>query len=320
MESAAPAHRSLALGIFIAVVLLVLGAAAGSAEPVVWSWEEELEPLDTLQFVEDLPYDEWVNIDEATCRRLLEDVVQRALVQMELEPGEGGEFERLLRERLLYFTPELEYYWSWPAYSVSPDDVPVRFPVVVKHVEEELSTGDPIHIVYVRMGRARDDYRVLKLAFLADSRIGEVIFIGLYRDRYIPGLLGEAKKESLQLAWQFPARTNVYFYHDWFNQDGTAYAVSSSPSLTFQRGKGSAEADHTQGDARLEITGVQRLFEPGRLEHYYGNWEPYDGGYFQAIRGIINLCKLQLDLISNGQALEMVLRRDFLEYLSLIHI
>ena len=314
MESAAPAHSSLALGIFIAVVLLVLGAAAAFAESVVWSWEQELEPLDILEYVEDLPYDEWVEIDEATCRRLLEDVVQRALVQMELEPGEGGEFERLLRERLLYFTPELEYYWSWPTYSVSANRASTRFPVVVKHVDGELSSGDSTHVVYVRLGRVRDDQRVLKLLFLADSYVGELIAIGLYRDRYIPGLLGEPKEESLLLACQFPARTSVYFYHDWFNQDGTAYAVASDPSLVFQQGNGAAEVDRTQEEPRLEISGVERLFEPGRLEHYYENWEPYDAGYFQAIRGIINLCKLQLDLISNGQALEMVLRRDFLEY------
>jgi hypothetical protein len=128
-------NARVAFGIGIAVVIVFLGVTALSADPIVWSWEQELEPLDVLAFVEDLPYDEWIEIDEVTVRRLFEDIIQHAISNMELEVGAGGEFEELLRQDLLYFTPEFEYYWSWPTYAEDETERIVRFPVWIKRTK-----------------------------------------------------------------------------------------------------------------------------------------------------------------------------------------
>ena len=114
----------------VAVVLLS-GLALAQAPPdtsgavayddgITWSWEEEVEPLDVLQFMQELPYDEEVEIGELTLRRLFEDIVLKALDMMEIT-GDGGDFEKTLRRYLLYFRPEVEYYW--PPYE---EDFPQR--------------------------------------------------------------------------------------------------------------------------------------------------------------------------------------------------
>ena len=298
--------------LIIVVGLIALVASPLAAEPVVWSWEQELEPLDILEYVEDLPYDEWIEINEVTCRRLFEDIVQRALEQMELEPGEGGAFERLIREKLLYFTPEFEFYY--PPYAEVLEARLPRFYITLLHKRGTLFTDNLADMVYIRLGRSKDDQRLYRITFIRSDTDSLLIGVDSYFDRYLPGILEPAKKVNLFLAWQFPDFSEAHLYRDIYNPDWTEYNWSNEPELVFRIGSPYPHTDRTEGDARLEISGVQRLFEPGRLEHYYENWEPYDGGYFQAIRGIINLCKLQLDLISNGQALEMVLRRDFLEY------
>jgi len=51
------------------------------------------------------------------------------------------------------------------------------------------------------------------------------------------------------------------------------------------------------------------------LDRYYKDWESFDIYAYQTFRSIIDLCKLQLNLTGNGQEMEKVLRRDFLEFL-----
>jgi len=88
----------------VAVVLLS-GLALAQAPPdtsqavpyddgITWSWEEEVEPLDVLQFMQGLPYDEEVEIDELTLRRLFEDIVLKARDMMGITGDGGGRWRR----------------------------------------------------------------------------------------------------------------------------------------------------------------------------------------------------------------------------------
>lgn len=307
----------------VLATVLIMTIAAGSvpAEPVIWSWEQELEPLDILEYVEDLPYDEWIEIEEVTCRRLFEDVIHRALEQMKLEPGHGGAFEQLLRERLLYFTPEFEYYWSWPNYPEDTESAVVRFPVWIKRNQTTVyETGDASAVSF-SLGRGRDDSRRYVAVFLRDR----LILTSTYGHRYLPGVLGEAKIACAVLAWQHATTPMaVYFNTQYDNPDGSLFKEGSfyslasdagNPLLIFEPGQSEpVEDNRPSNEPELELFGVEQLFTERSLEFYYGNPEPYDAWYPQAIRAIVNLCKMQLGLEDEGNELEMVLRRDFLEY------
>ena len=315
-------HGRYTLELIVAVVFISSAAVPLDAEPVVWSWEQELEPLDIVEYVADLPYDEWVEIDEVTCRRLFEDLIQRALDQMELEQGNGREFEQLIRQKLLYFTPEFEYYWSWPTYPKDTESAVVRFPVWIKRTKTTVYERGDADAVSFSLGRKYDDSRRCNAIFLEQ----QLISISSHRYRYLPGVLGESKIEYLSLAWQ--AKTNsriTHFNTRYYNQkDGSIFhngsfydkkSENGNPLLVFGVGYSSPiEDNRPSNQPELEIFGIEQLFTDRSLEFYYENPEAYGAWYPQAIRGIVNLCKLQLGLEHNGFELEKVLRRDFLEY------
>ena len=73
--------------------------------------------------------------------------------------------------------------------------------------------------------------------------------------------------------------------------------------------------DNTYDEPAVDLSGLDLILSPEKLERYYKDWEPFDIYAYQTFRSIIDLCKLQLNLTGNGQELEKVLRRDFLEFL-----
>ena|GEM_PF-7056099 len=289
--------------------------ATACATDIPRSWEEDVECCDVVDFIDTLPVvgveDQGKEIDERTCRQLFEDVIRRALFEMDLKIGGDSTLEEILKQDLLYFTPEFEYYW--PIYPQDPSVAIVRFPVEVKRLQASSYKQDDTDTLLFHLGRPGDDYRTLAVTFLDRNGEKELVCIELCKDRLIPGVLGEPKKEVLSLLWQAPDFSRTTLYKMYFDQDNTVYQ-EAEPLLVFDPGCSSATVDNTAGEPALELSGVERLFDPDRLAYYYNNPEPYDAGYFQAIRGIVNLCKLQLGLEHNGFELEQVLRNDFLEY------
>jgi len=272
---------------------------------ITWSWEEKVAPIDVLEYVKDLPYNEWVEIDEKTTRQLFEGVVQKALKQMQIE-GNGGEFEEVLRQKLLYFTPEFEYYY--PPYEEDFSKRIVRFPVKIMRKDDSDNT------IVFQLGRAEDDEREIELYFKTLDDGNQILRgIALYRDRYVVGEIGPPKKESLFLAWKNPNFQEVCLSKRYFNSNWTNFG-NREELLSFHQGNPAPVEDNTTSEPPLDLSGVDILFEPAVFDTVYENWEPYDASYFQGLRSIINLCKLQLGLIDNGQELEKVLRREFLEY------
>jgi hypothetical protein len=85
--------------------------------------------------------------------------------------------------------------------------------------------------------------------------------------------------------------------------------------LTFQKGNPIPIVDNTYDEPAVDLSGLDLILSPERMELYYDDWDVFDPYAYQTFRSIIELCKLQLNLAGNGQELEKVLRRDFLEFL-----
>ena len=106
--------------------------SSASGNTITPYWAEQVEPLDIAQFMQNLPYGQQKNIDELTLRRLFADLLQRAENRMQIK-GNGGDFEKTLKRYVLYFNPEVEYYW--PPYAQDASKKVVKFPITVKKIK-----------------------------------------------------------------------------------------------------------------------------------------------------------------------------------------
>ncbi len=163
-----------ALGGCLLLALVWLLPPDGQAQAArAWSLEEVPAPLTASAFSAGQAEGGWVEVDEARFRALREGVVALALEQLALPPGASA-LEALLRDRLLYYTPELETYW--PPYAEAGTLRIKRWPVRGR-VEREA----PARLVLsFQLGRPQDDARRLRLAYEGDW----LASVSLTRQRY----------------------------------------------------------------------------------------------------------------------------------------
>jgi len=251
-----------------------LGTATADTASTLWSWEQELEPLDILTFVEDLPYDEWIEIDEVTCRRLFEDVIQRALEQMEID---GGHFEQMLRERFFYFTPEREYYF--PPYEEDFSQRETLFSVTVMREQNKYCSEG----VTIQLGRYADDVRYVNVIF----KEGELNVVGLDRQFYYPGEQGY-KKTIETLMGLYPQQ--ALGLEAWLNADRSIF-IGSRRLFEYEVGNFTPVVDNTAEERSLELMGIDILFDLP-----YQNWSAYGPSLFQTYNGLVHLLELQLGI------------------------
>jgi len=265
-----------------------------ATDDITWSWEEELEPLDILDYVQSLPYDEWIEIDEVTTRRLFEDLIQTSLNQMDLE--EGGHFEGMLRSRFFYFTPEREYYF--PSYEEDFSERKVLFPVKIMRVQ-----SSKYDICKIALGRFSDDERDVKITF----KNGQLKIVELDREQYYPGETGP-KKIIKNLIGLYDDQTIVL--EMWFNDnDGVVSTFIESQRLfEYEVGNSTPVVDNTEDKLALDLSGIELLFDRS-----YG-WHAYGPGLFQTYSSLIDLCKLQLNILDQSQLLEKLLWKELFYY------
>jgi hypothetical protein len=280
-----------AFGIGVAVVIVFLGVTALSADPIVWSWEQELEPLDILEYVEDLPYDEWIEIDEVTCRQLFEDLIQRSLEQMEID---GGHFEQMLRERFFYFTPEREYYF--PPYEEDVSQREALFPVKIMRESSEYCD----EAIRITLGRVSDDEREVKIFIQA----GHLDAIKWTSSQYYPGETGPKKTIEALIGF---FEDGVFGSAIVLNDDGSIFAGARR---TFEYGIGisSPVVDNTAGELPSHLNGIGLLFD---LPY---SWHSYGSALFQTYTGFVWTLAHQLGIEESPYELERFLWRDILYY------
>ncbi|MDP8234287.1 MAG: hypothetical protein P9M06_05750, partial [Candidatus Saelkia tenebricola] len=300
---------------------IMIPLSTGSGEPseteiyedgITWSWEEEVSPIDFIQFSQSLPYDEWIEIDDVTLRGLFEDVVQRALNKMEIE-GDGGEFEEVLRQDLLYFTPEHEYYW--PPYEGDFTKRELKFPVKV--MREESPVGE---ILTFQLGRFADQDREVYISTNDVCSFLPSLIISVEKEKYLPGIFGPPKVERLMLElytdevklWRYygnmvyDAEEHDYVEQGVFRDDGVI--------KEYQNGNPEAVVNNISSEPKLDLSGVENLFDIPKSLPLSLDWGIWDPVLYQTYDSIINLCKLQLNLADNGYELEKILWRDFFRF------
>jgi len=283
----------------VAVALVTLMVIPLAADPVIWSWEQDLVPLDILAFVEDLPFDEWIEIDEVTCRRLFEDLIRRSLDQMELE--EGGHFEAMLRERFFYFTPEREHYF--PPYEEDFSQREVLFPVKIMR-DSNNKYDELIHVI---LGRFADDERGLNIVF----QHGGLYVMELNRSQYYPGETGP--KKTQELAADFYS-DKVLVTNRWFNDndpldaaDGSLF-INAHRIFEYEAGNPTPVVDNTEDSLASDLNGIGLLFD---LPY---SWHAYGPALFQSYASLIELCKFQLDVQEQPHELEALLWTEIFYY------
>ena len=74
--------------------------------------------------------------------------------------------------------------------------------------------------------------------------------------------------------------------------------------------------DNTYDEPAVDLSGLDLILSPEKLELYDGNHDPFERYAYQTFKSIIDLCKLQLGVTENGYELEKFLRRYFLDFLS----
>ena len=290
---------ALTLGCWLASTMVAAQPSDLLEFPGVWSWEETAATVDIVGLANSLPTAEAISIDEQTLRGVVEGIAGRALAQMGLE-GRGGQFEAVLREELLYFTPEFEYFW--PPYSQGMRFV--RWPITVEAAE--LRNG--VQSVAFVLGRPLDDERTL-IVSMSESQLTEVRLI---RKQYRTGTT--ASRQSLWLSF---AQAQAAFYDDEGALDGT---ISGPwvPKMLFMYGKSEPQMGTAVEMESSKLDGIQLLLEPHPSDNYPLSVEVYDpratGQVFEIIRSLIALAKGQLSLQSNGSELERVLREQFFEF------
>ncbi len=270
--------------------------SATAVADITWSWEEQLEPLDILDYVQDLPYDEWIEIDEVTVRRLFENVIQISLNQMDLE--EGGHFEDMLRERFFYFTPEREYYF--PPYEEDFSQREALFPVKIMRVQ-----SSKYDICKIALGRFSDDERDVKITF----KNGQLKMVESDREQYYPGETGP-KKSIENLIGLYDDQAIVL--EMWFNtnNDGDIVSTFIETQRVFEYEVGNSDpvVDNTTSELASDLNGIGLLFD---LPY---SWHSYGPALFQSYSSLIELCKLQLNILDQPQELESLLWKELFYY------
>ena len=253
-----------------------------------------------------LPYDEWVEIDELTCRRLFEDIIQKGLKIMGIE-GDGGDFERTMRKYLLYFVPEYEYYW--PPYA-PPEEREVKFPVKVK---KEIGFGGDGLVFH--LGRYADEERDVGFFINTNnfrSKYLNDFGISVRKKKYLPGIEGPPKIEGIRLFINLTTG-EVELNKDYIGDEGDPFYTPTKLLKQYELGNPEPIVDNTKDEPPVDLSGVELLLDGVRIKKE-GKWYIWDPALFQTFRSIINLCKLQLNLADNGHELEKVLWRDFFRF------
>jgi len=271
-------------------------------EGITWSWEEEVSPIDIYDFIESMPFNQWQVIDERTCRALFEDVIQKVLSQW--GQPQGGLLDIALRERIFKFIPEYEYWW--PVYEPDPEKREVKWPVKIGKLRNK-NIG---YFVYFKLGRPEDKFRTVAVG-LPKKREELVYFIG--NRFHIWRLQRRGEPQTIIYYLTIDKKSNGISIVEESSYKGEPVAVKHL--LTFERGNPIPIVDNTDDGSAVDLSGLDLILSPNELNKYYNNWESFDIYAYQTFRSIIDLCKLQLNLTGNGQELEKVLRRDFLEFL-----
>lgn len=249
---------------------------------ITWSWEEKVEPLDVIEFMKSLPYDEEREIDELTLRRLFEDIIQKAKDMMKIG-GDGGDFEKTLRRHFLYFIPELEYWW--PPYEEDFSKREVKFPIKVKKIRSSESEN-AVDILCFHLGRYADSERDVWVAFNKDG-----MQIRVYREKYLPDEPGPPWIEgvALVISYEHNGAAFVRGYCD----DENIICTSWEGLKLYEMGNPEPKIDNTKDEPPLDLSGIGILFQLP-----YDKWRIWDDSLPQTFRGMINLIKLQLNLIT----------------------
>jgi len=263
---------------------------------ITWSWEEKVEPLDVIEFMKSLPYDEEREIDELTLRRLFEDIIQKAKDMMKIG-GDGGDFEKTLRRHFLYFIPELEYWW--PPYEEDFSKREVKFPIKVKKIR----SNDGIDVLWFHLGRYADSERDVLVGFNDDG-----MEVRVYWEKYLPDKEGPPWIEILRFTISFEYK-EAYFTRSYCDEEFTICTRLEGLKL-YEMGNPEPKIDNTKDEPPLDLSGIGILFH--RIP--YDKWRIIDPALFQTFRGMINLIKLQLNLIDNGYELDKILWRDFFRF------
>lgn len=263
---------------------------------ITWSWEGKVEPLNLIEFMKTLPYGEEREIDELTLRRLFEWLVEEAKRRMQIE-GDGGDFETTLRRYVLYFTPEVEYYW--PPYEEDFSKRVVKFPIKVEK-RKTLDSGEDTLVIH--LGRYGDNERDMVI-YMNEGGID----INIWRKKYIPEVAGPPIIENIYFT-----AANEYHIAALARQYFTEVMEEYTPLEVLKRyrfGNTEPEIDNTKDEPALDLSGVGILFQLP-----YDKWRIWGAALLQTYRSLINLCKLQLNLIDNGYELEKILWRDFFRF------
>jgi len=211
--------------------------------------------------------------------------------------GDGGDFEKTLRRYLLYFRPEVEYYW--PPYEEDFSQREVKFPIKV----EKGRNSKGIDYLQFHLGRYGDSERDVIAHFDDDG-----MDIRVFREKYLPGKPGPPKIEGLFFAisekHQAAALARAYYGSEDFVAETSLQGLKK-----YKMGSSEPEIDNMQNEPPLDLSGVGILFDLP-----YDKWRIWGNHLLQTYRGIINLCKLQLNLIDNGYELEKYLWRDFFRF------
>ena len=290
--------------------------AAPYDDGITWSWEEEVAPIDFIQFSQSLPYDEWVEIDDVTLRGLFEDVIRRALAKMEIE-GNGGEFEKVLRDKLLYFTPEHEYYW--PPYEEDFSKREVKFPIKVIRKKNDIG-----EMLIFHLGRFADEDRNVEISMNDKYSFLPSLVISVKKQKYLPGVSGPPKVEHLFLnIYNDKAELKRYYWdmaYEYNSEEGKYVLVKKGifrddgVIQEYQKGSSDAVVNNIQSEPELDLSGIDILFDLPKSPPLNLDWGEWDPALFQTYSSIINLCKLQLNLADNGNELGRVLWRDFFRF------
>jgi len=292
------------------VVVLHPGNADAPFDPIenetTWSWEAPVEPVDIEAFAERLPFDEEIQIDELTCRGLFEDFIRRMLAYMRIEE-DGGDMEEVLREQLLYFVPEYEYYW--PPYEDDIENREILFPVTVTRYSSRIHRLD----LRFTLGRLGGEERTVSIYIDNMTDFDDWSILGVSHEtanRRLPGRLDHIAEETLSLAvFDNPWECLLSYDYTLENPRTGERTYSDFATLKeYERGNPEPIVDNTVPPYPSDLRGVELLFdvEPG------SGWQIWDPVTFQTFHSLVDMCALQLDLVDgNDYELRKVLWRDF---------
>jgi hypothetical protein len=274
---------------------------------VTWSWEEKVSPIDIYDFIEKMPFNQWQIIDERTARALFEDIIQKVLSQW--EQPQGGLLDIALREKIFRFIPEYEYFW--PVYEPDPEKREVKWPVKIAKVRDK--NGNPG--VYFKLGRPDDEFRYILIGFNKQPD-GSYLIYPIIKETYKWRPERADKPKTISYGFIVDKENNTVEIGKKTGYKGETDTIEIKDLLKFQKGNPIPIVDNTEDDPLYDLSGLDLILSPEKLEFYDNNYEAFERYAYQTFRSIIDLCKLQLGLVENGYELEKFLRRYFLDFLS----